>query len=624
MIRFLDKSHNFIYFLRYFLLACLCLFVCQKPVWAQYTAAPEYADLQQKLMNQVDFTDTNSVPLRGSWQYYPEQLIVQPSPVLKAETVSLPVSFKEISGTNQTYGTFIGYFKIPQQFIGRRIAISIPSQYGAYSMYLDGDFILSVGKVGKNKPSHRTEKVPRIAFFVAKKQYFTLTIQASNFDHVHGGLENPMRIGTAKTVSRQYQQRIMSISLICGAVLGLGIFTLMFSVFQDKIGRSSIRVFIFGLFILFLALHNLFSPPYVYTVFIDLSWIWGRRLEYLFTYSAIATFLSYMYLLNRRYLNRVIYYISMLLFVVNTVVTIFTQPEIFERLGFYSFLFSPVVILNFIYGFYLTLKLKQPYSSINVWAIILLCTTFLHDFLLSLNLIDSFNLSFMSTSFYALLIMSQQAKNYAMHNHDIEQLNNTLIELNNSLDEKVQQRTVQLYELNKQLERQIQIDALTGTFNRRALNDEIQRLFSLTKNQTNSSLAFAMLDVDYFKNYNDYYGHLKGDVILQDLVKVIQQALPASAYVARYGGEEFAIVLHNVPSEVVLNVLQQVLNAVRHCRFEHLSRPDQKQYVTLSMGVAWMDRNHPYADIHELMKAADTQLYAAKTAGRDQCQPSTT
>ena len=112
--------------------------------------------------------------------------------------------------------------------------------------------------------------------------------------------------------------------------------------------------------------------------------------------------------------------------------------------------------------------------------------------------------------------------------------------------------------------------------------------------------------------------------ILQNLVKVIQHALPPSAYVARYGGEEFAIVLHNVPSEVVLNVLQQVLNAVRQCRFEHLNRPDQKQYVTLSMGVAWMDRNHPYSDIHELMKAADIQLYAAKDAGRDQYQPSRT
>ncbi|MGE4316912.1 sensor domain-containing diguanylate cyclase [Acinetobacter sp.] len=624
MIRFLDKSHNFIYFFKFLLLTCLCVLAWQKPAWAHSTAAFEHNDLQQKLINEVQFTETSTIPLKGSWQYYPEQLIVKPSAVLKSDIATLPISFKELTGSNQTYGTFIGYFKIPKQFVGRRIAIFIPNQYGAYAMYLDGDFMLRMGEVGKNKQSHRTEKVPRIAFFVAKKEYFALTIQASNFDHVHGGLENPMRIGVAKTVSRQFQQLMMSISLICGAVLGLGIFTLMFSIFQEKIGRSSIRVFIFGIFILFLALHNLFSAPYAYTVFTDLSWIWGTRLEYLFTYSAIAFFLTYMYLLNRRYLHPVVYYISMLIFIVNTVVTVFTQPEVFERLGFYSFLFSPVVILNFIYGFYLTLKFKKPYSRINVWAIILLCTTFLHDFLLSLNLIDSFNLSFISTSFYALLIMFQQAKNYARHNHYIEQLNNNLIELNNSLDEKVQERTLQLHELNKQLERQIQIDALTGAFNRRALNAEIQRLFSLTKNQTNASLAFAMLDVDYFKNYNDYYGHLKGDVILQNLVKVIQHALPPSAYVARYGGEEFAIVLHNVPSEVVLNVLQQVLNAVRQCRFEHLNRPDQKQYVTLSMGVAWMDRNHPYADIHELMKAADVQLYAAKGAGRDQCQPSTT
>ena len=164
------------------------------------------------------------------------------------------------------------------------------------------------------------------------------------------------------------------------------------------------------------------------------------------------------------------------------------------------------------------------------------------------------------------------------------------------------------------------IDALTGAFNRRALNIEIQRLFTLTQNHTNSTLTFAMLDVDYFKNYNDYYGHLKGDAILKDLVKVIQQALPESAYVARYGGEEFAIILHDVPHAVVLNVLQQVLNAVRKNHFEHLNRPDQKQYVTLSMGIAWIDREHQYANIHELMKAADVQLYAAKHAGRDQYQ----
>ncbi|OTG69591.1 histidine kinase [Acinetobacter sp. ANC 4470] len=593
----------------------------QKHAWAQYEAAPESYYLHQELINQVDFKDNTTSPLNGQWQYYPEQLIIKPSSVLQSKTVQLPTSFKALTGTNQTYGTFIGHFKMPKQYLGRRISIFIPNQYGAYRMYLNGDFLLRLGEVGKNEKNHQTENAPRIAFFVVNEEYFTITIQASNFNHLHGGLENPMKIGASKTVSRQFQQMMMSIGLVCGAVLGVGIFTVMFSVFQGVIiGRSSIRVFVFGVFILFLALHNLFSAPYAYTAFTDISWLWGARLEYLFTYLAVIFFLSYMFLLNQRYLHPLVYFAAMILLVINIVVTVLTLPEVFQRFAFYSSIFSLVIFFNFTYGFYLTLKHKEPYSTTNLWAIILLCVTFLHDFLLTLNLIDSFNLSFISTSFYALLIMFQQSKNYAQHTYYIQQLNDNLVELNSSLDHKVQQRTSQLHQLNEKLARQIQIDALTGTFNRHALNIEIQRLFIQTQNHTNSTLTFAMLDVDYFKNYNDYYGHLKGDIILKDLVKVIQQALPESAYVARYGGEEFAIILHDVPNAVVLNVLQQVLNAVRKNQFEHLNRPDQKQYVTLSMGVAWIDQEHQYADIHELMKAADVQLYAAKHAGRDQYQ----
>ena len=128
-----------------------------------------------------------------------------------------------------------------------------------------------------------------------KQEYFTLSIQASNFNHLHGGLENSMRIGIGTTVTRQFQQLMMSIGLICGAVLGVGIFTLMFSVFQGKVDRSSIRVFVFGILSCSFALHNLFSAPYAYTTFTNLSWIWGLRLEYLFTYFAIAFFLTYMF-----------------------------------------------------------------------------------------------------------------------------------------------------------------------------------------------------------------------------------------------------------------------------------------------------------------------------------------
>ena len=135
--------------------------------------------------------------------------------------------------------------------------------------------------------------------------------------------------------------------------------------------------------------------------------------------------------------------------------------------------------------------------------------TFIHDFLLMLNLVNSIHLSFISTSIYALLIMFQQARNYACDNLRIERLNQQLIHLKNSLHLKVQEHTEQLSLLNEKLEIQIITDALTEAYNRRALSEEIQRLYFATLQDKRHILVFAMLDVDYFKKYNDHYGHLK-------------------------------------------------------------------------------------------------------------------
>jgi diguanylate cyclase (GGDEF)-like protein len=192
------------------------------------------------------------------------------------------------------------------------------------------------------------------------------------------------------------------------------------------------------------------------------------------------------------------------------------------------------------------------------------------------------------------------------------------MELNRLLDQKVKSRTEQLHELNAKLEHQVKVDALTGAYNRRALNDEIQERFAETKRQRLGTLAFAMLDVDYFKNYNDYYGHLKGDEILKQLVQVISQNLPANAFLARYGGEEFAIVMQNVPLQVSVDVMDKVLQAIRQAQFEHCRRGDGKNFVTVSMGMACMDSAQMFEDIHALMRAADEKLYEAKQSGRDQ------
>ena len=602
------------------LLFLILLFSVLTPqcVLAQYESAPKSYYPHQKLLNYVQLTEDKTSILSGQWLFYPQQLIQEPSAVLASNTVELPASFKDLVGNTNTFGTFIGHFQIPKEFLGRRIAIWIPNQYGAYRVFLNGDPLVRVGTVGVDASHHETENAPRIAYFVPESEYFTLTIQASSFQSLQGGLKNPMKIGLGRTIEQEYQRLMMSIAMICGAVLGIGLFTLMFSAFSLANGGNTKRIFIFGIFIVFLALHNLFSPPYAYTTFLNLSWSWGIRLEYLFSFLAILFFLSYMFLLSSRYLHRWVYSAAMLLLSFNIGVTLWAEPTIFQQFAFYSSFFFVLILANFAYGFYQTLRSGEHYSKINFWAVIILCGTFIHDFLLTLNLVNSIHLSFISTSVYALLIMFQQARNYAYHNLRIERLNQKLIHLNNSLDLKVQERTEQLSLLNEKLEIQIKTDALTGAYNRRALNEEIQRLYFETLQNKRHIVVFAMLDVDYFKKYNDHYGHLKGDQILRNLVKVLQNTLPKNAFVARYGGEEFAILLHDIPHPAIAPLMQKVLQAVRDADFEHVAREDHKQYVTLSMGVAWMTREQAYTHVDDFMKAADANLYQAKHAGRDQ------
>lgn len=146
---------------------------------------------------------------------------------------------------------------------------------------------------------------------------------------------------------------------------------------------------------------------------------------------------------------------------------------------------------------------------------------------------------------------------------------------------------------------QARIDALTGAYNRYALNIEIQQRFKQAI-EVESSLVFYMIDVDYFKKYNDYYGHLKGDDILKTLVKIRDSILPASGFLARYGGEEFAILLSDLSMEQAQEFAEKLCRVIRSLELEHANREDGKPYITISVGAAVMDTAHSYSSVELL------------------------
>ncbi|KAB0551013.1 diguanylate cyclase [Pseudomonas argentinensis] len=158
-------------------------------------------------------------------------------------------------------------------------------------------------------------------------------------------------------------------------------------------------------------------------------------------------------------------------------------------------------------------------------------------------------------------------------------------------------------------------DGLTGLANRRHLDDYLASAFRRARNEA-MPLAFALVDVDFFKGYNDAYGHLRGDQALIEICKAMRARVRREGdLVARYGGEEMAIVLPDVAAEQALTMAEQVREAVQGLGIEH--RQSAYDQVTVSIGVVAGVPGVDFDDAEAMVAAADRALYAAKGGGRN-------
>ncbi|WP_271251597.1 diguanylate cyclase domain-containing protein [Pseudanabaena sp. Chao 1811] len=190
------------------------------------------------------------------------------------------------------------------------------------------------------------------------------------------------------------------------------------------------------------------------------------------------------------------------------------------------------------------------------------------------------------------------------------------------MQEIIEQQTKELHQLNQrlkivngELEKLSTIDELTQIDNRRRFNEflahEWQRLSYLVK-----PLSLILCDVDYFKRYNDTYGHVAGDECLIKIAKAIRAATrQTSDLVARYGGEEFAVVLPNTDSDGAERVSKNILTQVQSLQIPHASS-EIMSFVTMSMGTVTVIPNSSNSPEMSL-QIADELLYQSKQQGRN-------
>lgn len=153
-------------------------------------------------------------------------------------------------------------------------------------------------------------------------------------------------------------------------------------------------------------------------------------------------------------------------------------------------------------------------------------------------------------------------------------------------------------------------DALTGTANRRALNAYLAEIW-----QQNTPLSLMMIDVDYFKRYNDRYGHQAGDECLSSVALVLKMAVRAEDdLVARYGGEEFVVALPRVPLVHATAIAERIQQKIHEAALPH-EASEVASVVTVSIGIVDSDGTVP---METLIARADSALYQAKNKGRNQ------
>ena len=188
-----------------------------------------------------------------------------------------------------------------------------------------------------------------------------------------------------------------------------------------------------------------------------------------------------------------------------------------------------------------------------------------------------------------------------------------------SLRRKVKEKNAELGNRNGELEKallrieELAIrDELTGVYNRRHLM-EVIRIEKQRSERSGRTFSIGILDVDFFKQVNDTYGHLAGDEVLRQIATTASEALRQTDYFGRYGGEEFAFVLTDTVAEGALVTAERVRTRIENLRFPNIS-PDLK--VTVSTGLA---DSRGDSDTSVTFKSADEALYYAKEHGRNRC-----
>ena len=577
-------------------------------------AAHPTAKNGELILSREDFTSTELVQLNGEWKFFWEELLTENEIQDRTSqntqaTVKVPSNWEDTVGTSIGYGTYYLKVIIPEEIVGNTLAIATTNQNTSYTLLIDGVRVASNGYVGTSFQTSEPNYSNRLVYFTPRNKVINIVLHISNFINPIGGATKPIYFGTSEQVTRTYENTLAYTMFIIGSILVMGIYELFIFFFRKKD-----KVFLyFGLISIFISLYSILKPPYYFNHFVaKIPWICANRFEIICIYILFILYLFFVRTMYPKEMKKTPVFIGIIISFIAMTVTMIAEPILYQPLLNYFFILITIFMFYILYVLILAYIRKRPTIFVNLLANLIFFSSVINDVLLYLNWIHSIPFTTIGFFLYVLIQSINLSKEYARKFEEAENLSIDLQQLNESLDDKIKERTEELKQKNDELKKLTLVDGLTGIYNRRYFNEYVGKYFKEAFS-SNQHLSLLMIDVDNFKIYNDNKGHIAGDELLIHYSQLVKEMCSGYTFVARYGGEEFAVVLPSVPLQEATHFAENLRLLIEE---QKISSEFDDNYVTISVGVSSTE-HHSFKQKEELIERADKALYESKKNGKN-------
>jgi len=422
----------------------------------------------------------------------------------------------------------------------------------------------------------------------------------SNFHHRRGGPANSMAFGLEEDIRLFREKSIAFEMFLFGSILVMSLYHLGIYLLR----RKDPSPLFFSMFGLCIGVRGLVTGNYyLMHIWPSLPWEILAKVTFGSIYISPAFFTMFMHSLFPDEFDRRVVRVFQVSAILLTAVVVFTQALVFTHA---LRVFQLLLVSCGVYALYVLIKAAlrgREGAVVFIAGFIFLFTAMVNDLLHNNQVIQTAYL----TSFGLYFFILSQAMLLSMR------FSRAFREVETLLEEKGE-----LEDTNLVLESLSFLDDLTAIPNRRRFSEFINTEWRRSaRNQ--STMALLMIDIDFFKLFNDNYGHRAGDEVLQKVATTLQEALKRPGdFVARYGGEEFVVVLPDTDVQGALVIAEAMRREIEELGIVHRYSGISDR-LTISLGVAGMQAERDSSP-RVLIEAADAALYRAKQAGRNRVE----